>query len=196
MKAFKLFTTFLIFTLFTGVVFTSCSSDDDEGNSSIVGTWEEADGGYSITFYENGTFIDDEGDGTYIVNKNEITLIYEDGETFTSTFSINGNTLAVTDEDGDSFKLTRVSIVGTWLYEEGSNYTQTLTLSSNGKFTLVEKDSGDSYTDTGTYVYSYNYLVLNYGNNEYESFTIISLTSSKLIARREDSTRNMTFTKQ
>lgn len=97
--------------LVMGMSFTSCSSDDDSNNNSIVAKWnfttvkytvngtvvyngpyednEEACAPDNIEIFENGTALE-----TDYFNSNC------DFDTYSSTYTRNGNTLTVTD-DGD-----------------------------------------------------------------------------------------------
>lgn len=115
----------------TAMVFTSCSSDDDgDGNNGInaqevFGTWtctastDKMDGqtltGYmvdkTITIKENGQFTSTSnsiGNGTWVLNGNQITATNTSGDIFSITLVVSGNTMKWngTSSKGVSFNYT------------------------------------------------------------------------------------------
>ena len=104
------------------VGFASCSDDDDDVNSSIIGTWEETnyfDGTWQWTFNSNGK-------GSCKVTDNTTY-------TFSFSFSFDGTTLKISGvEDGESY---------TDVYS--------VSFSDNGKtMTWIEVYNGLPYTTT------------------------------------------------
>lgn len=106
----------MLVVLVTAMVFTSCSSDDDgDGNKDInveevVGTWtcsastDKVKGktitgymvGESITISEDGKFSSTAssiGNGTWVLNGNQISATNTFGDTFKATLSVSGNTM-------------------------------------------------------------------------------------------------------
>ena len=115
----------------TAMVFTSCSSDDDEdGNKDVnvqevVGIWtctastDKVDGksitgymvGESITINEDGKFSSTAssiGNGTWVLNGNKISAKNTSGDTFNATLRISGSTMKWdgTSSQGVSFNYT------------------------------------------------------------------------------------------
>ena len=115
----------------TVLVFTSCSSDDDEdGNKDVnvqevVGIWtctastDKVDGksitgymvGESITINEDGKFSSTAssiGNGTWVLNGNKISAKNTSGDTFNATLRISGSTMKWdgTSSQGVSFNYT------------------------------------------------------------------------------------------
>ena len=115
----------------TVMIFTSCSSDDDEdGNKDVnvqevVGTWtctastDKVDGksitgymvGESITINEDGKFSSTAssiGNGTWVLNGNKISAKNTSGDTFNATLRISGSTMKWdgTSSQGVSFNYT------------------------------------------------------------------------------------------
>lgn len=100
----------------TAVVFTSCSSDDDDNSNQVInvqevaGTWtctastDNVDGqsitgymvGKSITISEDGKFTSTAssiGNGTWVLNGNKISAQNTSGDTFTATLAVSGSTM-------------------------------------------------------------------------------------------------------
>lgn len=116
----------------TAMVFTSCSSDDDgEGGSKdinaqeVFGTWtctasiDKVDGqtitgymvGKTITIKEDGKFTSTSssiGNGTWVLDGNQITATNTSGDTFCTTLVVSGNTMKCngTSSQGVSFNYT------------------------------------------------------------------------------------------
>ena len=115
----------------TAMVFTSCSSDDDGDGSKgfdvqeVLGTWtctasiDKMDGqtitGYmvdkTITIKEDGKFTSTSssiGNGTWVLNGNQITATNTSGDTFYITLVVSGNTMKWngTSSQGVSFNYT------------------------------------------------------------------------------------------
>ena len=115
----------------TAMVFTSCSSDDDGDGSNginaqeVFGTWtctastDKMDGqtitGYmvdkTITIKENGQFTSTAssiGNGTWVLNGNQITATNTSGDIFCITLVVSGNTMKWngTSSQGVSFNYT------------------------------------------------------------------------------------------
>ena len=115
----------------TAMVFTSCSSDDDGDGSNgfnaqeVFGTWtctastDKMDGqtitgymvGKTITIKEDGKFTSTSssiGNGTWILNGNQITATNTSGDTFCITLVVSGNTMKWngTSSQGVSFNYT------------------------------------------------------------------------------------------
>jgi hypothetical protein len=97
--------------LVMGLSFTSCGSDDDSNNSSIVGKWNFSTAKYTVngTVTYNGPYDDNEvgcaADNVELfANGTALETDYFnsdcDFDTYPSTYTRNGNTLTVTD-DGD-----------------------------------------------------------------------------------------------
>lgn len=104
------------------VGFASCSDDDDDVNSSIIGTWEETnyfDGTWQWTFNSNGK------------GSRKVT----DNTTYTFSFSFSF--------DGTTLKISGV--------RDGESYTDvySVSFSDNGKtMTWIEEYNGLPYTTT------------------------------------------------
>ena len=121
----------MLVVLVTAVVFTSCSSDDDGDGSKdinaqeVFGTWtctasiDKKDGqtitGYmvdkTITIKEDGQFTSTSssiGNGTWVLNGNQITATNTSGDTFYITLVVSGNTMKWngTSSQGVSFNYT------------------------------------------------------------------------------------------
>ena len=98
----------------TAMVFTSCSSDDDGSKGfdvqEVLGTWictasTDKVGGQTITGYmvdktitikEDGKFTSTSssiGNGTWVLNGNQITATNTSGDTFYITLVVSGNTM-------------------------------------------------------------------------------------------------------
>ena len=113
----------------TAMVFTSCSSDDDGSKGfdfqEVIGTWtctastDKMDGqtltGYmvdkTITIKENGQFTSTSnsiGNGTWVLNGNQITATNTSGDIFSITLVVSGNTMKWngTSSQGVSFNYT------------------------------------------------------------------------------------------
>ena len=115
----------------TAMVFTSCSSDDDGDGSNgfnaqeVFGTWtctastDKMDGqtitgymvGKMITIKEDGKFTSTSssiGNGTWVLNGNQITATNTSGDTFCITLVVSGNTMKWngTSSQGVSFNYT------------------------------------------------------------------------------------------
>lgn len=115
----------------TAMVFTSCSSDDDGDGSNgfnaqeVFGTWtctastDKMDGqtitgymvGKTITIKEDGKFTSTSssiGNGTWVINGNQITATNTSGDTFCITLVVSGNTMKWngTSNQGVSFNYT------------------------------------------------------------------------------------------
>ena len=113
----------------TAMVFTSCSSDDDGSKGfdfqEVIGTWtctastDKMDGqtltGYmvdkTITIKENGQFTSTSnsiGNGTWVLNGNQITATNTSGDIFSITLVVSGNTMKWngTSSKGVSFNYT------------------------------------------------------------------------------------------
>lgn len=115
----------------TAMVFTSCSNDDDGDGSNginaqeVFGTWtctastDKMDGqtltGYmvdkTITIKENGQFTSTSssiGNGTWVLNGNQITATNTSGDIFSITLVVSGNTMKWngTSSKGVSFNYT------------------------------------------------------------------------------------------
>ena len=115
----------------TAMVFTSCSSDDDGDGSKgfdvqeVFGTWtctasiDKEDGqtitgymvGKTITIKEDGKFTSTSssiGNGTWVLNGNQITATNTSGDTFYITLVVSGNTMKWngTSSQGVSFNYT------------------------------------------------------------------------------------------
>ena len=105
---------FSILVLIFGIgLFTSCSSDDDNGNgntSSIVGAWEFTKTGYSmdgtneiLVDYDNECptmkdKIEFKSNGTFVSTYYDEDCVLEE---YTESYTVDGNTIKVTDE-GDT----------------------------------------------------------------------------------------------
>lgn len=115
----------------TAMVFTSCSSDDDGDGSNgfnaqeVFGTWtctastDKMDGqtitgymvGKTITIKEDGKFTSTSssiGNGTWVLDGNQITATNTSGDIFSITLVVNGNTMKWngTSSQGVSFNYT------------------------------------------------------------------------------------------
>ena len=115
----------------TAMVFTSCSSDDDGDGSNgfnaqeVFGTWtctastDKMDGqtitGYmvdkTITIKEDGKFTSTSssiGNGTWVLDGNQITATNTSGDIFSITLVVSGNTMKWngTSSQGVSFNYT------------------------------------------------------------------------------------------
>ena len=115
----------------TAMVFTSCSSDDDGDGSNgfnaqeVFGTWtctastDKMDGqtitgymvGKTITIKEDGKFTSTSssiGNGTWVLDGNQITATNTSGDTFCITLVVSGNTMKWngTSSQGVSFNYT------------------------------------------------------------------------------------------
>ena len=100
----------------TAMVFTSCSSDDDGDGSNgfnaqeVFGTWtctastDKMDGqtitgymvGKTITIKEDGKFTSTSssiGNGTWVLDGNQITATNTSGDIFSITLVVSGNTM-------------------------------------------------------------------------------------------------------
>ncbi len=56
-------------------------------NTGIIGTWENDENSVSITFNDDGTYVNDSIEGNYTLDKNTLTLTYYGGEV-TEDYSI------------------------------------------------------------------------------------------------------------
>lgn len=97
------------------ITFGACESDDDDNNSSIVGTWYTEDNGYSdeITFQKNGTVsaittslqyssIKYRDSGTYHLNGNKLNIHWTRSEAWD-----NGSKVwRITDEYDETVVIT------------------------------------------------------------------------------------------
>lgn len=113
----------------TAMVFTSCSSDDDGSKGfdfqEVIGTWTctastDKVGGQTLTGYmvdktitikENGQFTSTSnsiGNGTWVLNGNQITATNTSGDIFSITLVVSGNTIKWngTSSKGVSFNYT------------------------------------------------------------------------------------------
>lgn len=111
MKTLRLFGVTIVMVLLA-VNFAACSSDDDEDNSSLIGTWI---GGEIIPpsaiehliFKSDGKGTWDEDSFKYTINSNKVVIDYGDNDPETWTFSISNNTLNMTAEDGVEYSFKR-----------------------------------------------------------------------------------------
>ena len=111
MKTFKIFGIALFMVLVNLGLFacSSSSNDDNFDSESIVGKWEctsidfsnylDPDSYYEnddeemlvgdkITFRSDGTYSDKSGSGYLKLNGNQLTISYNDGETFPAVFTV------------------------------------------------------------------------------------------------------------
>ena len=114
---------FVILSVLTMTMgFISCSDDDKEDFSSIVGTWAYEEKGYyeEITFKSNGTFIieseeyyRDEWDsytdkGSYELDGNKLIVFIDDEISIVTIVSLTSTKLVLIDDEGDSITYYRV----------------------------------------------------------------------------------------
>lgn len=185
----------------TAMIFTSCGSDDDEENGKInvkevAGTWtctastDNMSGqtitgymvGKSITISEDGKFTSTAstiGNGTWVLNGNQITAKNTSGDTFSATLIVSGNTMkwSGTSSLGVSFNYTwekNVSpsnfeikpedLIGTWEGKDPSStdYTMRFISKSANQYELYYV-----YSTHDALFMSGNYTLTKVGN-EYE----------------------------
>lgn len=100
------------------------------------------------------------------------------------------------DDDGGNNTEIVESIVGTWKWSDSEGY-QLITFKSNGKGTWKEVDKEEVYEDSFSYSYnsSKKVLKINWDDDDPEEWTVISLTSKKLVLENEEGGK-ITLTKQ
>ena len=68
------------------------------------------------------------------------------------------------------------SLVGTWVYTEDGDYSNTMTFSSNGTFVDLEMEyyngEWETYSDNGTYTFDGTTLTLRYSDGDVWSYKI------------------------
>ncbi|MBO4955795.1 MAG: hypothetical protein J6C77_05275 [Muribaculaceae bacterium] len=113
MKQLKKLTALFAILLAMVVIAPACSDDDDKGSSNpLVGTWvgyDDKDNSEIIyvfkadgTGYEEYEFDSEPEEFRWVATESSITLTYEDGSTYTASYSLsdNGKTLRY---DGDIY---------------------------------------------------------------------------------------------
>lgn len=90
-------------------------------------------------------------------------------------------------------------ITGTWEWKQSSEYINTLKFSSKGTFTEIEKEyykstkKWETTTNTGTYEYDGEELILKYNDGDIEYLEVLELTSDKLELGNWWGDRTVTF---
>ena len=87
-------------------------------------------------------------------------------------------------DDKDDDKISTESLVGVWRSDFSCGY-QLMTLEKNGRYSFVEIDyESENWSATGTYAVKNNVITIQ-SEGEIEVYTILTLTSTKLILRYE-----------
>lgn len=100
------------------------------------------------------------------------------------------------DDDGGNKTEFVESLVGTWKKDFSTGY-ELITFKSNGKGTMKEFDIDEYHEDSFSYSYnaSKKVLKINWDDDYTEEWTVISLTSKKLVVMDEEGNK-LTLTKQ
>ena len=101
----------MVMGLMVGII--GCGDDKNPVKSNqdlLVGTWID-DEGDPVTFRDDGTFVDYEGDeGTWSLVGDQLTLTFDDEDFGSATVTLNSVTdteLTITNEDGERHVSTR-----------------------------------------------------------------------------------------
>ncbi len=107
----------LVAFLATALILTGCSNSPEE---DFIGTWHDAEEGYNIEFFTDGTMVVQEADGEdqlsgdyEILNDERIVLRLSDGRsearTLVASYEFRGDTLTLNAPDGFRSNMTRTT---------------------------------------------------------------------------------------